>query len=220
MLIDKILAYIVPHECLGCSAEGALLCSNCERYLIHVDPACYHCRKPTEGSRTCIACLPYSDLYAVCVATTYKAIAKDLIWHLKFNGTQAAATEIADQLARFVPRDPDFVLMPIPTASSRIRTRGYDQADLITRALAKKTGVEYLPALRRSGQTRQRGSNRDQRTSQLSDAYRIISRYDVRDRHVLLVDDVMTTGSTLEAAAKVLKAAGAKRVSGLVFARA
>lgn len=220
MLIDKILSHLAPHECLGCSAEGALLCSDCVRYLIPAKQGCYHCYRITEEGRTCIGCLPYSDLYAVRVATAYKAIAKDLIWHLKFNGTQAAASEMAQRLAAFVPNLPEYVIVPIPTATSRVRQRGYDQANLIARELAKKTKTPYAPALRRSGQTNQRGSNRDQRTSQLENAYRVTHATQIKGKHVLLIDDVLTTGSTLEAAAKVMKAAGAKRVTGLVFARA
>jgi ComF family protein len=220
MLIDRILSQLAPHECLGCFAEGALLCADCSRYLIPAPAACYNCGKPTKDARTCIACLPYSDLAAVRAATLYKAITKDLVWQLKFQGTQAAASEIAGQLARFVPRLPEAIIVPVPTATSRVRQRGYDQANLIARELARKTGVAYSAALRRSGQHHQRGSNRDQRTNQLQDAYRVAKPSAIRDRHVILIDDVLTTGSTLEAAAKVAKAAGAKRVSGLVFAKA
>jgi ComF family protein len=150
----------------------------------------------------------------------YKAIAKDLVWNLKFQGTQAAASEIAERLAKFVPRSPGFVIIPVPTATSRVRQRGYDQANLIARELARKTGVAYSPALRRSGQFHQLGSSRKRRISQLQDAYRVAKPLDVKAMHVILIDDVLTTGSTLEAAAKVIKAAGAERISGLVFARA
>jgi ComF family protein len=167
-----------------------------------------------------MACLPYSDLAAVKVVTAYQAIGKDLVWLLKFQGAQAAAREIAKRMAPFVPRGQKYVIVPIPTATSRVRQRGYDQANLIARELARITGVAYSPVLRRSGQFHQRGSNRDQRTSQLQGAYRVAKPFDVLDRQVILIDDVLTTGSTLEAAANVIKAAGAKRISGLVFARA
>ena len=198
----------------------SLLCQDCVRYLIPAPSACYHCHKPTKAARTCAACLPFSNLSAVRAATKYKAITKDLVWHLKFHGTQAAAREIAEQLVKFVHKLPGFVIVPIPTATSRIRQRGYDQANLIARELARKTGLAYAPVLRRSGQFHQRGSNRDQRTSQLQGAYRVAKPSAIRNQHVILIDDVLTTGSTLEAAAKVLKVAGASRISGLVFARA
>ncbi len=220
MLIDKILSQIAPHECLGCFAEGALVCSSCESYLIQAPSVCYYCHEPTEDGLTCNGCAPFSDLYAVRAATLYIAITKDLIWLLKFQGTQAAAREIAKQMTVHVPNLPEIVIVPIPTATSRVRQRGYDQAKLIARELAATTKTPYSSALRRDGQLRQRGSSRSQRTSQLQGAYRVARPSDIQGRHVILIDDVLTTGSTLEAAAKVLKVAGATKVSGLVFARA
>lgn len=220
MLLDRLLAQIAPHECLSCSAEGKLLCNDCRLLLKPVAAACYRCRKLSDASKTCSVCRGHSDLFAVLAATVYESTAKDLVWQLKFQGAQAASEEMAAMLSRFVPNHPDFVIVPAPTATSRIRLRGYDQAALIARSLARRTGVQYLPALRRSGQHHQVGSNRAERTRQLQDAYRVVRPTDVVGKHVLLVDDVLTTGATLEAAAKVLKAAGAKRVSGLVFARA
>ena len=107
MLFDRLLSQIAPHECLSCFAEGALLCQDCVRYLIPAPSACYHCHKPTKAARTCAACLPFSNLSAVRAATMYKAITKDLVWHLKFHGTQAAASEIAEQLVSLYPNSPD-----------------------------------------------------------------------------------------------------------------
>jgi ComF family protein len=220
MLIDKLLSHIAPHDCINCSAEGALLCADCIQLLMPVPAACYRCRRISDTAKTCQTCRTHSDLYAVKVATRYEGLAKELVWHLKFQGAQAAAREIAEQLECFVPQLQGFVIVPVATATSRIRQRGYDQATLIARELAARTGLPYAAVLRRSGQHHQLGSGRKQRLSQLQDAYRVVQPSAIKDQHVILIDDVLTTGATLEAAAKVIKAAGAKRVSGLVFARA
>lgn len=220
MLIDKLLAHIAPHDCLNCGTEGALLCTDCTHLLAPLPAACYRCRKLSDTAKTCDSCRHQSELFAVKVATRYQGVAKDLVWQLKFQGAQAAAREIADQLAGLVPHLEGFVIVPVATATSRIRQRGYDQATLIARALAARTGLPYAAALRRSGQHHQLGSGRQQRLSQLQHAYRVVRPMSLKDQHVILIDDVLTTGATLEAAAKAIKAAGANRVSGLVFARA
>jgi ComF family protein len=220
MLIDKLLSHIAPHDCLNCSAEGALLCADCTHLLTPVPAACYRCRRLSDTAKTCDSCRNHSELFAVKVATRYHGLAKDLVWQLKFQGAQAAAREIAEQLVGSLPQLEGFVIVPVATATSRIRQRGYDQATLIARALAARTGLPYVAALRRSGQHHQLGSGRQQRLSQLQEAYRVVRPLALKDQHVILIDDVLTTGATLEAAAKAIKAAGAKRVSGLVFARA
>jgi ComF family protein len=193
---------------------------DCTRRLTPVAPMCYRCRELTDSGKTCPTCRAHSDLFAVRAVAVYQGVAKDLVWQLKFKGAQAAATEIAATMARFAPHSPEYVLVPASTATSRVRQRGFDQATLIARELARKTGLPFSRALRRSGQHHQVGANRAQRLIQLQHAYRVVATHTVQGKHVILIDDVLTTGATLEAAAKALKAAGAKRVSALVFARA
>lgn len=220
MLLDKLIAQLAPHECLCCATEGSLLCSACLTMLSPAPSACYRCQRLTESGETCQSCCASSPLFAVRAATVYEGMAKDLVWKLKFDGAQAAAEEMANMLSRSVPRHTDVLLVPVSTATTRVRQRGYDQAKLIARALARQTGAQYLPALRRSGQSHQVGATRAQRIQQLKDAYRVAKPGAIKNQHIVLIDDVLTTGATLEAAAAVLRTAGAKRVSALVFARA
>lgn len=116
--------------------------------------------------------------------------------------------------------DDEAVLVPVPTATSRVRQRGYDQAGLLSQELSRRTGLPSLPLLARCGQDRQVGSGRTERVRHLTGAFRVPAGKDVRGKHVILVDDVLTTGATLEAAAATLHKAGAARVDALVFAQA
>ena len=219
-IMDSIIGLVAPHNCLGCGTEGRLLCSKCRLYLKPLHPACFRCSAPTMNYQTCPTCFEATGLQSAYRAALYNGPAKQLIWHLKFNGSQAAAREIAQQLTELYEATKDISIVPLPTATSRVRQRGYDQAVLLAKAYAKTTGAAYLPCLARTGQQHQRGASRQQRLRQLQKAYRLKYGYSVAGNRVILVDDVITTGASLQAAAQTLLAAGATQVDAIVFAQA
>lgn len=218
-LIDTLTAAFAPYDCLGCDAEGSLLCVSCASLFSQVPERCYRCRRLSPANRTCTSCQSSSVLHTVQAGTVYEYIAKNLVWRLKFRGAQAAAREIAKLLGSLVT-DEDAVLAHVPTATSRVRQRGYDQAGLIVRELSRQTGLPRRKLLMRVGQHHQVGASREQRITQLRTAFRVVNGEAVQGAHIILVDDVLTTGATLESAARMLKAAGAKRIDALVFAQA
>lgn len=115
---------------------------------------------------------------------------------------------------------PKTLIVPVPTASVRIRQRGYDHAALLSRHLASTLGGCNWPgAVIRLGQSRQVGASRAQRHVQLKNAFLTRPSGALSGADVLLVDDVVTTGATLEAVALKLKQAGAKTVNAVVFAQ-
>lgn len=218
-LLDTLVATFAPHDCLGCGAEGLLLCRACADMLSAVPERCYRCKRLSTGALTCKSCRSSSQLHKVRAAAVYDNLARDIVWRLKFHGARSAAAEIAGLLLPYAANEPA-ILVHIPTASSRVRQRGYDQARLLARELSRLSGLPHCSLLARVGQHHQVGANREKRITQLSSAFRAVNVATVQGAHIVLIDDVLTTGATLEAAAKVLKAAGAKRVDGLVFAQA
>jgi ComF family protein len=196
------------------------LCQKCAHTLQLVPSRCYRCHKLTDSFRTCTACRKTSNLYRLQVGTIYTGSAKTLVWRLKFAGAQAAAQSIGEILSRTTHIEGDYCVVPVPTATSRVRRRGYDQAKLLARQHAKRYGLPYSDCLARSGQAHQVGARRQQRLKQLSSAFRVKTIQSVQDAHIILIDDVVTTGASLEMAAACLRRAGAKRVEAIVFAQA
>jgi ComF family protein len=154
------------------------------------------------------------------VASAYQGISTQLISRLKFSRTQAAASIIAKIIDSRLPSlSADTIVVHVPTANQRVRQRGYDQAQLIARELARYRGLPYQALLRRHGKTRQVGANRQERLVQLQKAYHCPYPARVERRKILLVDDVLTTGATIETASKVLKLHGASEVRAALFSQ-
>lgn len=198
-----------------------MLCGGCSKqHLRPVPSRCFRCRKINPGWRVCAACRRTSALSSVRVSVTYEGYAQSLIWYLKFEGAQAVARELARFMApNAAQARPDTAIVPLPTASSRVRRRGYDQAKLLAKEISRQTGLPLLDALKRYGQAHQVGASRQQRLRQLNAAFTVRGRMSLMAERVILVDDVTTTGASLEAAAAALKRAGAKHIEAVVFAQ-
>jgi ComF family protein len=220
-LLDALLSSVAPHECLGCGSEGRLLCQTCADGLTAAVARCYRCHALDAEAMTCASCRRQSHLLGLRAACLYQGAAKGLIWQLKLAGARAAAEQMAGQMVlRLPPVTAATMLVPVPTATNRIRRRGYDQATLLATTLARKARLRCISCLSRTTQTEQHGSSRLQRLQQLSTAFRVTRGRPLQGQDVILVDDVVTTGATLEAAAAVLQAAGARRIDAVVFAQA
>ena len=219
LIFERFASLLAPHQCLNCGREGNLLCNWCSFEAFEPAPSkCYRCHASTQDFATCPKCRRLSPLSNVWVSTSYLGDAKRLIHLLKFERAKAAALVIAQQMRQTLPYLPEeIVITHVPTATLRRRQRGYDQTELISRALSLFLHKPHLTLLARSGQTRQVGASRNQRLEQLKTAFRANKLAD--NREILLIDDIVTSGATLESAAKVLKKAGAKKVYGAVFAQ-
>lgn len=133
---------------------------------------------------------------------------------------------LASPLGRFLngalPREQHFdVIVPMPLHWRKRLERGFNQSELLARFVAKRSGIPIAKSLyRKKGTDPQAGLTRAQRRTNVAGAFEVKRRHEVDGRHVLLIDDVLTTGATASACSAVLKRAGAKRVTVLTLARA
>lgn len=220
-LVEWCLEQIAPHTCFGCGQEGILFCYACSQQAFVSNPSrCYRCHIATKQSSVCPNCRRKTSLSHVWVSTRYHAEAKELIHRFKFKRAKQAAAIIAETLDTCLPLLPDNILvLHLPTARHRIRVRGYDQARLIAREVCTRRKWNYSPLLLRRGTARQLGATRKQRFEQLEDAFVLRNPRRIHNMHILLIDDVLTTGASIESAARVLKEAGAKTIDAAVFAQ-
>jgi predicted amidophosphoribosyltransferase len=138
---------------------------------------------------------------------------------MKYTPCRPLAEFLGSQLADKIDPDIDMITW-LPTANARIRQRGFDHSQRIAKGVARSRQTIQIKLLVRDGDSRQVGSSRNVRLKQLGRSYRVVRQDVIQSaRHILLVDDVVSTGGSLEAVALALKHAGARRVSAAVIAR-
>lgn len=208
-MLDDLLNHITPHPCCSCGKIGAVLCQNCKNDIKNeYYEGCIICGRLLYANGCCQECsTSYKTTW--CVGKRHDVLQR-VIGCYKFNNMYAAHRVLAELLVdRIGELPPDVCIVPIPTAPSHIRERGYDHMACIAREMAKRTGCTYCPLLRRIGDTKQRGKNRSERIRQAKSAF---AAKPCAGERILLIDDVVTTGATLEYATRALLSAGAQSV--------
>jgi ComF family protein len=234
-LIREVASLVYPPTCTICSSSVGLreyLCADCEAKLARiVPPFCAKCSEPFDGAITttfsCANCA-HRALYFDAAVSAYRSrgIARHVILNFKY-GRQIHLRHLVGRwlLAAFDDsrlRERRFdMIVPVPLHPARQRQRGFNQAALLAERLGPHLGVAVRPVLQRIRfTTTQTAFDRAERIQNLRDAFHLRKNADVRKLDVLLIDDVLTTGSTLSECARVLKKNGARSVYAATAARA
>jgi predicted amidophosphoribosyltransferase len=222
MPFAELLALLAPPVCAACRAPlaGADLrvCPACVRALPWLrGRVCPRCGLPRHRGRG--GCPAADAAFAAAWAPlAYEGAARDLIAALKFRAALPLAELMAAQIAAGLPADLRLAdaVIPVPPHPGRRRRRGFDPAGTLAAALARRLGLPCTACLRRGGGHRQVGAGRAQRRDPHRLAVRTIAP---PPAHALLVDDVHTTGATLDACARALRAGGTRAVVAVTYAR-
>lgn len=227
-ILEAAIGWVAPPQCVACGREGSALCMPCSTSeIIPYGEHCWLCNKVSALGRTCPGCRVGSPSRFVWITTNYDGAARALVKIYKFGHQRIAARALSRLMIETLhdfnnPSElekQNYLIVPVPTATSRIRQRSFDHSALLATTLARRMGAKSTEVLGRLGQTRQLGAKRSDRLFQPEGNYFVRSGPVIKGRNILLVDDVVTTGATLKAVTKVLRAAGAKRIDALVFAK-
>lgn len=198
---------ISPHYCCSCGKIGAVLCEHCKYDIIQeLGVQCFACLRPVgRFGDVCQACRVY---YArAWFIGLHRHVLRELLARYKFKRVKSANAVLALLLHQALPELPAGVVVAcVPTVRPHVRERGYDHAELMAKEFARLRGLTYHNPLRRATNTRQLGAARSVRLQQ---AKRAFFSKKAKACVYLLIDDVSTTGATVNYAAKALKDAGA-----------
>lgn len=220
------LQFLLPTSCMLCNTatpDGLCLCHGCRDDLPVAAAVCHICALPLAAPGICGHCLKQPPAFDEILALfLYQSPVNHLVQQLKYGHRFDVARLFAAQLSGRCPSlpEPPDLLVPVPLHESRLRQRGYNQAWELTRHLSRRSGIpaDHRLCKRTRATPSQTGLTAVQRHRNLRRAFSVTR--DVEGLHIAVVDDVMTTGSTLQAMAEALKGKGATRITGLVIARA
>ncbi len=227
-LLSTALELIWPTRCAGCEKPGSLLCDDCKRALVPVSiaEACVHCGAPF-GRRICTECYSSEGKEQFSFTRAVSCVEMDelsgrIIVLYKDNNEHRLAEYVAHELYSTLP--PSWlqwadVLTWIPADKKALRRRGFDHMERIAKHLATLTNLPAQQLLQKLPGRDQRSLNREERRINLERSLSLAANLTAIPPRCLLIDDVFTTGVTLDTAAALLKAGGAQEVRVASFAR-
>lgn len=236
-IVQLGLDFLFPKTCLLCNKEGKLLCLNCFKTLKPKDPSCPKCSKKNELGQFCSDCKKDFALNGVLVAGDLSNINLEKIIKLyKYHFIKDLGETLAGFMYNFLKNNilanpilkhesskyldlNDYLIIPIPLSNKRLKWRGFNQSEILAQHLAKKLQLPISLELKRiKHRTAQAKLDQRERQSNLQDCF-LWTGKSLAQKNILLIDDICTTGSTLNEAAKELKKHQAGAIWGLVLAK-
>jgi ComF family protein len=214
-----------PQKCLGCGKEVGLLCRRCQLSLPRIlPPICPKCGRPQLSGIICPGCIGWqNNIDGIRSPFKFEGLMRQAVYQFKYKNLRTLAKPLSELLEKYLTRYPlpGEVLVPVPLHHKRLKERGYNQSTLLAEELSKLlklpvvdnclVRVKYILP---QAQTK----SLDERLANVHQAFSCLNSR-LQNARILLVDDVSTSGATLDACASALKAAGAISIWGIALSR-
>ncbi len=229
--LNKLFDLVFPVECIGCSKYGDVLCSDCEMSIEPLNKyICPVCLKNCTAGQPHKECPSYIDgLFVSCLENK---LVKSIVYGLKYESLKILSETIAEVMIKKAENSPllmsvfmkdNFVLLPVPLHRKKQWDRGFNQTELISIELSKRLNCSVVSeSVKRTVNTKsQTRLSKEDRYLNTKNIFSVYNKEAIYGKDIIIIDDVITTGSTLNSLAKTIKQAGLNnRVYGLVFAKA
>jgi len=227
-LLEFITDVIFPKQCFGCSREGFWICPDCLKKIKIFDSfSCPVCQKRLPDGKICEGCQRKTKLFRFFAAASYEdKLIKEVIHKLKYSFVRNLSSPLSDLIINFLKNlnidFSGFLIVPVPLYKSRERWRGFNQSEEIAKEISKNFKIPLIPNnLIKIKNTLPQVKINDfqERKENIKEAFLVKKPEIFCGKKIILIDDVYTTGSTMEECAKVLKQTGAKEIWGIVVAK-
>lgn len=230
-----ILDFLFPKYCVNCKKFGDYLCADCfSRLSFDTKNICLICGSPSYNGLTHPRCYKKYSVEGSFTGLVFNSVSKKLVYQFKYKPNLTDLRKFIgdllyesliqnEEFGKVINKTNNLVFVPIPLSSKKLRTRGYNQAEILAKELARKFNLEVINCLERIRDTRsQVGLNKKERRENIKGAFEIKikdQKSKLKNKNVILVDDVLTSGATISEACRVLKMEGAKKVWAAAFAK-
>lgn len=219
-MLSFILNIIAPKKCYSCGKEWHFLCPNCYKKVKDFENICYACKNLSKNFSVHESCK--QDVYYDKILVLKHYHSQDfgkIIKQAKFYGVTSIFDELALKMKELfiehqkIRKYDDFIIMGVPWPFRRKWKRGYNSSEVLAQKFAKTLPISYQPLCKKIKHTIQQSKlSRKKRLTNLYNSFKIKNRKQVQGKKIIIVDDVVSTGSTINELARILKQAGAKEV--------
>lgn len=223
---DWLLNLLFPPRCVGCKSFEGWICARCFARIVTIQPICSGCDKLSDKFITCEDCRKRFNVKRLIVFSRWQEPMKSFVYGFKYKKLRVLSKQLGVLLAERLAQNSnnnDVILVPVPLHPFRLLSRGFNQAELLGKQIENISGLKLVSALKRIKATApQFGLTKNLRQGNMEKAFMLNARYSdvIKNRTIVLIDDVVATGSTISECAKVLEQNGAKEVWALVLAKA